>query len=101
MHLFIGINGTVLAIDRNTGEIAWQKHLKGGDFVNVVLDGSELYAATKGRVYRLEPATGGIVWENSLAGMGWGLVSIASPPDGNAAAMRRKQQLDEEAPAAG
>jgi len=76
-NLIIGIKGTVLAIDRATGKTVWESPLKGGDFVNVVLDGGQLYAATKGELYRLDPDTGEIRWKNELTGMGWGLITIA------------------------
>jgi outer membrane protein assembly factor BamB len=99
-HLFIGVNGTVLAIDRATGEAAWTSKLKGSDFVNVVLDGDQLYAATKGELYRLDPATGRIHWKNELKGMGWGLISIAQAEDGNRSVMEEKRRQDQEAAAA-
>jgi outer membrane protein assembly factor BamB len=57
-YLFIGIRGYVMAIDRATGQEGWSTSLKGADFVNVVLDGGQLFAASKGRLYRLDPATG-------------------------------------------
>jgi outer membrane protein assembly factor BamB len=98
--LFIGIKGAVLAIDRATGETVWESPLKGGDFVNVVLDGAELYAATRGELYRLDPATGRILWKNELAGKGWGLVAIAHSPDGNWSAMEEKRRQDAAAAAA-
>jgi len=82
-NLYIGIRGTVLAIDRATGQEVWTSSLKGAEFVNVVLDGGQLFAASKGRLYCLDPATGRILWENGLTGMGWGLVSIAQSADGN------------------
>jgi outer membrane protein assembly factor BamB len=99
-NLIIGIRGTVLAVDRATGVVAWTTSLKGSDFVNVVRDGDQLFAASKGRLYRLDPATGGILWENGLAGMGWGLVSIAQSADGNRGAMEEKRRQDEAAAAA-
>ena len=51
--------------------------LKGGEFVNVVLDGNNLYATARGEVFCLDPNTGIIRWHNPLKGYGWGLVSIA------------------------
>ena len=99
-YLFIGIRGTVLAIDRTTGKEVWTSSLKGAEFVNVVLDSGQLFAGSKGRLYRLDPATGHILWENGLAGMGWGLVSIAQAADGNLMAMEEKRRRDEEATAA-
>lgn len=100
MHLFIGIRGYVMAIDRATGEDVWSTSLKGSEFVNVVLDGEQLFAASKGRLYRLDPATGGILWENELTGKGWGLVSIAPSADGNRGLMAEKRRADDAAAAA-
>jgi len=74
----VGIKGTVIALDRATGAIVWQTSLKGGDFVNVVLDGNDLFATTKGEVFCLEPADGRIRWANPLKGFGLGLATIAS-----------------------
>jgi hypothetical protein len=44
-----------------------------------VLDDGVLYATARGEVFCLDPATGGVFWNNPLRGMGWGLVSIATP----------------------
>lgn len=96
-NLFIGIRGTVLAIDRATGAEVWVSSLKGGEFVNVVLDGDQLFAASKGRLYRLDPATGQILWENGLTGMGWGLVTIAQVGNSNLLAIEEKRRQDEAA----
>jgi outer membrane protein assembly factor BamB len=93
-HLFIGIKGTVLAIDRATGRTVWETPLQGGDFVNVVLDGGELYAATRGELYRLDPATGEVLWNNGLKGKGWGLIAIAQAAGGNWSAIEEKRRLD-------
>jgi outer membrane protein assembly factor BamB len=75
--LFIGIRGTVLALDRATGVTRWSTHLVGSDFVNVLLQEGDVYAATRGRLYRLDPATGDILWSNELPGLGWGIITIA------------------------
>lgn len=77
-YLYIGVHGTVVALNRSTGEEVWRAELKGGDFVNVVLDGGGLYATTKGEIYAVNPQTGNILWHNTLPGMGLGLVTIAS-----------------------
>jgi outer membrane protein assembly factor BamB len=98
-NLFIGIRGYVLAIDRATGEDVWSTSLKGAEFVNVVLDGEQLFASSKGRLYRLDPTTGRILWENGLTGMGWGLVSIAQAGSGNLTAMEEKRRQDQAAAA--
>ncbi len=55
--IVVGIKGTVLAIDRDTGETLWSTALKGSDFVNVSLEGGDVFASSKGRLYRLDATT--------------------------------------------
>ena len=98
--VFIGIGGAVLALDRSTGEEVWRTPLKGSDFVNVVLEGGEVYAATKGELFSLDPATGRIRWQNPLKGLGRGLVTIASSSGTGIAAMQEKRRRDQQAAAA-
>ncbi len=76
--VYLGIHGAVIALNSANGEQLWSRSLRGTDFVNVVLDGSNLYAATHGEIYCLDPRTGIIRWHNPLKGYGWGLVSIAT-----------------------
>jgi outer membrane protein assembly factor BamB len=75
--VFVGLKGTVLAIDRTSGQTQWSTELKGSDFVNVSVVDGDLYAACRGRIYRLDPDSGTIQWCNELPGLGWGLVTIA------------------------
>jgi outer membrane protein assembly factor BamB len=91
--LFVGVKGTVLALDRATGEEVWRTPLKGSDFVNLQLDGGDLLASARGEVFCLDPATGAVRWNNPLRGLGWGLVSFAGAPAiGPAEVERRRQQ---------
>src|SRR5258706_3403546 len=83
---FIGIKGSVVALDRASGAIVWQTTLKGADFVNLVLDGDTLLATTRGEAFCLDAATGQVRWNNPLKGMGWGIASVATP-EGNATAV--------------
>jgi outer membrane protein assembly factor BamB len=96
--LFIGIRGTVLALDRATGATQWSAHLVGSDFVNVALQDGDVYAATRGRLYRLDPATGDILWSNELPGLGWGIITIAGAEQ--AAPSAEKRRRDQQAAAA-
>jgi outer membrane protein assembly factor BamB len=96
--VFIGLKGAVAALDRSTGTKLWFTKLKGSDFVNLTLAENELYAATKGELYCLEPATGQIRWHNPLEGMGLGLVSIAAPgSQANPVAMAKHKQGEDAA----
>ncbi len=75
--IYLGVKGSVIALNSANGQQFWATSLKGGEFVNVVLDGNNLYATARGEVFCLDPQTGIIRWHNPLKGYGWGLVSIA------------------------
>src|SRR5271156_3687402 len=76
--IYIGIRGTVLALDRSRGVEIWRADLKGSDFVNVVLDGDRVLAATKGEVFCLDSTTGKVLWNNELKGLGRGLMTMVT-----------------------
>ncbi len=101
--VFVGIKGSVVALDRATGTQIWITSLRGSEFVNVMLGDDDLYASTKGELYCLDPATGHIRWHNPLKGLGWGLVSIAAPgiqTSQTAVFEKRKREQDAAAAAA-
>jgi len=100
--IYVGIKGAVIALNSATGREVWAKELTGSDFVNVVLNGSDLLAATHGELFCLDPQTGIIRWHNKLKGYGWGLVSIAAAglPANPNLAMAEKRRRDEESAAA-
>jgi outer membrane protein assembly factor BamB len=82
----------VIAVDRNTGDTLWTSELKGGEFVDVMIVDGDLFAASKGRLYRLDPVTGDVLWRNDLPGLGWGIVSIAGSHSAPAADKLRRDQ---------
>jgi len=75
--IFIGIKGTVLALDPATGTELWRTALSGSHFVNVTLHGRSVIATTKGEVFALDPASGHVLWNNKLKGLGMGFVTVA------------------------
>jgi len=95
--VYIGVKGSVLALDRATGTEVWRTKLKGGGFVNVVLDQGQLYATVQGEVFRLDPASGQIAWNNSLSGLGLGLVTIGTSVSPQAVSMQENQQQEQAA----
>jgi len=101
-HVFLGINGTAIALDETTGTQIWATRLKGSDFVNLTLTDRKLYATTKGEIFCLDPGTGKILWQNPLRGMGRGIVCIAAPgsQQGPAAAAKHKKDQEDAAAAA-
>lgn len=76
--IYVGIRKSVIALDERSGGEVWRTDLRGGDYVTVLWDGEALLAANSGEVFRLDPATGSIIWNNTLKGLGHGLVSLAS-----------------------
>lgn len=76
--VFVGIKGSVVALNRETGGQVWSVHLKGSDFVNVALQKDRLYATTYGEIFCLEAATGNALWSNPLKGFGLGLATIVA-----------------------
>jgi len=102
--LFVGIAGSVVALNRNTGEQVWATRLKGRDFVNVVLHEGKLLATTYGEVFCLDPLTGAGLWHNPLKGFGRGLAGMAMAgmlANPGATAMAEQNRRDEQAAAAG
>jgi hypothetical protein len=95
--IFAGIRGSVVAIERATGNLAWHTHLTGGDFVNVIVSGGSIYGSTRGEIYCLDPGTGAIRWHNELKGYGRGLMTMATAEvSGNQAAVIRAKRRQEE-----
>jgi len=92
--VYLGIKGAAVALDRATGSIIWQADLKGSDFVNVLVDGNDLFATTKGEIFCLDAATGTLKWKNPLKGLGLGLVTIAlhGVQTGQAPPAKKRQQ---------
>jgi hypothetical protein len=76
--LYLGIRGTVVALRRSDGEIAWSVRLrKGTSFVPLIQEGERLFAASGGEVTCLDAASGAILWHNVLKGFGTGYVALA------------------------
>jgi outer membrane protein assembly factor BamB len=92
--LYVGIRGTVLALDRATGQLVWDAKLKGGDFVYVTLQDDALYATSRGEIFCLDPATGQLRWHNPLKGYGLGFMSVASGDNGQTLLAKARRQED-------
>ncbi len=100
--VFIGIKGSVIALDRSTGEQVWATHLKGVDFVNVVVQGGTVLASCYGELFCLDALTGEALWHNPLKGFGRGLATIATGEfsgSGDAIALAEKRRRDEQSAA--
>ena len=94
--LFVGGHGYVTAIDKESGDEIWRTSLKGSGygFVNVLLEGERIFAASGGKLYCLSADNGDVWWTNSMPGLGYGVYSFATRErghDGLAALMADQQ----------
>jgi outer membrane protein assembly factor BamB len=76
--LFIGIGGTVVAIDRVTGAELWRRKLKRSNFVTIFADADSVYGGAGGELFCLDAKTGEIRWQNKLSGLGMSVISFGS-----------------------
>ena len=76
--IFVGINGWVSALDRDTGEIVWTNSELNSGLTTLLLDGDRLIASTNGYLYCLDPQNGRVVWSNPLRGYGTGVTHLVS-----------------------
>ncbi len=100
---FIGIRGSVVALNRANGAQVWATHLNGSDFVNIVVQNETVFASCYGEIFCLDSRTGRGRWQNSLKGFGAGLATIATEGNwgtGNAPVIAEKRRRDEQAAAA-
>ena len=93
--VYIGVQGTVLALDASSGSERWRTRLKGSSFVNVAPQGRFILASTRGEIFALDPATGHVIWNNKLKGLGVGFVTIGGA--GEVAMMAAAQEQSDNA----
>src|SRR6266581_3883752 len=101
--VFLGIKGSVVALNRATGQQVWATRLKGSDFVNVTLQQGILLASCCGEIFCLDPLTGDALWHNPLKGFGTGLATIAissNQVSASAAVLSEKRRRDQAAASA-
>ncbi|HLH57087.1 MAG TPA: PQQ-binding-like beta-propeller repeat protein [Verrucomicrobiae bacterium] len=101
--VFVGIKGSVVALERATGNQRWATHLKGWNFVNVVLQNDAILASCQGEIFCLDPFTGNALWHNPLKGFGTGLATIAgdfNQVSASAAVLSEERRRDEAAASA-
>jgi len=98
--IFVGIRGTVVALETSAGTELWRTKLSGSHFVNVVVDGDVVYASSHGEVFCLSAASGTVRWKNQLKGLGMGLVTIGVAGQNNLAAAKAQMDADAQANAA-
>lgn len=76
--LYVGISGHVVRVRKRDGEEIWRTKLKGGSYVNVVLEPDGVFAYTQGVLYALDPLSGEVRWQNGLPKLGYSHAIIGS-----------------------
>jgi outer membrane protein assembly factor BamB len=76
--VFVGLNGWVAALDRDSGEIIWYNSELNSGYTTLLLDGDRLIVSTNGYLYCLDPNTGKILWKNPMTGYGVGIAHLVS-----------------------
>lgn len=78
-QMYVGIAGSVVALDCRTGNERWRTRLKSSKYLMLVSDGEHILASAGGEVFCLDPTTGRILWRNRMKGLGLGMATILSP----------------------
>jgi outer membrane protein assembly factor BamB len=97
---YLGIKGSVIALEVATGRRLWVRPLKGQGFVSVVVEGDYVLAATHGEVFCLATDTGDLLWHDPLKGFGYGLVSLATSNSGGQSPAPAAEERQRQAAAA-
>ncbi len=89
--IFTSFNGSVIAVNRDSGDVVWNNSNIRKGYMSLLLDGDRLVVSSDGYMYCLNALTGLEIWNNSLPGTGTGVPSLVSvrgqaPQISNAAA---------------
>jgi outer membrane protein assembly factor BamB len=80
--VYVGLNGRVAALDRNTGEAVWEWRASNGNaYVVMLVDRDLLLVSVDGYTYALNAYTGEEIWHNPLRGYSVGPPSLATRHD--------------------
>ena len=101
--IFVGLNGYVVALDRDTGNIVWSNNELHSGYVTLLLDGDRLIVSTNGYMYCLEPFSGQVIWHNPMSGYGMGAPTSMISVRGSTSQtiIQQAAQTDESSHAAG
>jgi len=101
--VFLGIRGSVVALDKNSGVRVWEVKLKGSSFVTLLVEGNRILAGAQGEIFCLDATTGKTLWHDALKGYGLGLMSLATingSSDASVLAAQKVRQEEESSSAA-
>ena len=82
--VFVALNGRVVALDRDSGELLWQWNAPKsggsavGGYMTLLPDRDRLVVSAGGYIYCLDALTGDELWDNPLTGFGVGVAALAT-----------------------
>jgi outer membrane protein assembly factor BamB len=83
--LFVAFNRWVIALRKDTGEIAWEWRAPSGmTFTAVLIEDNWAYVSSSGYTYCLDALTGTQIWANDLPGKGTGVPCLATKKQSSA-----------------
>ncbi|HLX63295.1 MAG TPA: PQQ-binding-like beta-propeller repeat protein [Planctomycetota bacterium] len=83
--LFVAFNRWVVALRKDTGEIAWEWRAPSGmTFTAVLIEDNWAYVSSSGYTYCLDALTGTQIWANDLPGKGTGVPCLATKKQSSA-----------------
>lgn len=78
-HIFIGIKGYAVCLDKHSGHEIWRTKLKSmATITTITHDEKRVFAYANGHLFCLEASSGKIKWENNLPGLGHSYCVISS-----------------------
>lgn len=79
MNLYLSCGGTIVALDRSSGQELWRTELpEWAGKVSILESGDVIFAGTWGRAYGLDAKTGRMLWKNGLSGLKFFEVQLSS-----------------------
>ena len=104
--IFVTVDYKVVAIQKADGRVIWETELvkkffkPATPFVSLAVDATGIYAHTLGQLYRLDPASGTIMWQTELPSDRWikgqCIASVVTLNSNSATAAYRSAQAQSE-----
>ena len=98
---YMGVKGTVVAVDVATGKERWRTYVRSSTITNVAPCDKVVLVYAKGHLFGLDKENGRILWENQLEGLGYGYGIIGVEGGQSAAATSAAAQQQQAAAASG
>lgn len=86
-RVYIGIKAHVVCLEMATGKEIWRTEVKRSQIISVVVEEDLIVAHAGGKLFGLDRSSGKLLWENGLAGLGYGYCFMATESGNTSAQM--------------